>query len=221
MNDSFVFYRSFAEAIENLPAEQYKAIMVAPSHYALDGEEPDSSDPIVKAMLTLMRPQIDANNRRREAGCKGGKQTKATPKQTEASTKQTEASAKQSEANGKQTKATPKQTEANVNVNVNVNANANENVNANANVNELGARVRERFGAFADNVEALTNSPMTEYKKQLVVQKLISLGKTEAEQIALLDEAIRNGWHTVYPKKHTDAKRQETKEEFAERWACV
>ena len=81
--------------------------------------------------------------------------------------------------------------------------------------------MRERFGAFADSVEALTNSPMTEYKKQLVVQKLISIGKTEAEQIALLDEAIRNGWQTVYPKKHTEAKRQETKEEFAERWACV
>lgn len=136
MNESFVFYKSFADAIENLPAEQYKAIVVALTTYALNGEEPDLSDPYVKALFTLMKPQVDANNRKREAGRKGGEQNQANPKLNEANPKQNEAKGKQNEANPKQNQANPKQNEANVNVNANVNANDNENANVNANANE-------------------------------------------------------------------------------------
>ena len=219
MNESFVFYRSFHEAAEGLNDEQYGKIMRLLAEYALNGTEPDEMDAVTKLAFTLMKPQIDANSRRRENGSKGGKPKSSEPNPNQSVTES------EPNSNLNVTKAKPNsnqsvtESEPNENANVNANKNANENVNANA--NELSARVRERFGAFVENVEALTNSPMTEYKKQLVVQKLISFGKTEAEQIALLSEAIENGWHTVYPKKRTDAKRQETKEEFAERWACV
>lgn len=125
MNESFVFYRSFAEAIESLPAEQYKAIMIALTQYALNGDTPDLSDAVVKALFTLMKPQIDANQKRRDAGKKGGEQTQANVKQTQANVKQTEANVKQTQANVN--------VNANVNANVNVNENANANVNANAN----------------------------------------------------------------------------------------
>lgn len=105
MNESFVFYKSFADAIDELPAEQYKAVMTALTKYALDGIEPDLSDPFVKALFTLMKPQVDANNKRRESGRKGGKTA---------------------QANTEQSQASDKQTQANVNVNVNVNANDKE-----------------------------------------------------------------------------------------------
>ena len=40
MRDSFVFYRSFADAIAGLPSEEYKKVMQAIIGYALDGTEP-------------------------------------------------------------------------------------------------------------------------------------------------------------------------------------
>lgn len=106
MRDSIVFYRSFYEAIKEIPLEEQGVVYNAIYGYALDGIEPELSG-IAKAIFLLVKPQIDANNSRYENGKKGGK-----PK-----TNQTE------------TKAEPKpnqdvtETEPNVNVNVNVNEN--------------------------------------------------------------------------------------------------
>lgn len=68
--DSFVFYRSFAECIQELdPAVRmdcYEAIV----NYALDGIEPEA-DGVVMAMFKAIKPQIDANNKRFVDGKKG------------------------------------------------------------------------------------------------------------------------------------------------------
>ena len=69
--ESFVFYRSFADALEDLPAEQFKEVMMALCAYGLDGTMPELEDPTSMAMLKLMKPQIDANQKRREAGRRG------------------------------------------------------------------------------------------------------------------------------------------------------
>lgn len=96
MRDSFVFYRSFMEAIEDLPAEDFKRCVVSLTEYALDDKEPDASG-VVKTFFKLAKPQIDANNKRFENGCKGGaplgnqnarKQPKTTEKQPKNNLKQ-------------------------------------------------------------------------------------------------------------------------------------
>ncbi len=68
--DSFIFYRSFAEALEELPAEQYKAIMVAITKKALNDEEVELKG-IEKVIFTLIKPQLEANNVRFNNGVKG------------------------------------------------------------------------------------------------------------------------------------------------------
>ena len=103
MRDSVVFYRSFYEAIKNLPAEEFKRAACAILDYALDGLEPESRG-IEWAIYTLAKPQIDANNRRYENGKKGGRQANQDVTKEEPNTNQSV------------TKAQP-----NVNVNVNVN----------------------------------------------------------------------------------------------------
>lgn len=70
MTDSFVFYRSFHEALKDLPLEEYGAIMFAINEYALNGVEPELSG-AAKMAFTLIKPQIDANNYRKESGQKG------------------------------------------------------------------------------------------------------------------------------------------------------
>lgn len=68
--ESFVFYRSFYEAIKNLPAENQAEILSALMEYALNGNEPENMSPVARGYMILMRPQIDANNRRYNNGCR-------------------------------------------------------------------------------------------------------------------------------------------------------
>jgi hypothetical protein len=107
--DSFVFYRSFYEAIKKLKDRDKLAAYNAICNYALNGED-ISEDGSAAAVYCLIKPLIDANNKRYENGKKGGRPAKA----------ETEKKPKRN-----QTKTTSK---PNVYVNDNVNANE-ENVN--------------------------------------------------------------------------------------------
>lgn len=80
MRDSVVFYRSFYEAVRNLPPEEFKESVQAILDYGLDGKPPDTQGTIAHTVFSLVKPQIDANNRRYENGCKGGK-SKPNPNQ--------------------------------------------------------------------------------------------------------------------------------------------
>ena len=79
MRDSVVFYRSFYEAVKDLPPEQFKASIKAIMEYGLDEKAPESTG-IEKTIYLLVKPQIDANNRRYQNGTKGGRpKTKDKP----------------------------------------------------------------------------------------------------------------------------------------------
>ena len=69
-NDSFVFYRSFYEATKILNDAQVVSFLRILCSYALDGEEPnlDQCDKEVRILYLLIKPQIDANERKREKG---------------------------------------------------------------------------------------------------------------------------------------------------------
>ena len=69
--DSFVFYRSFFEAIEKADKDSQLVIYRAISLYALDRVEPKLNG-VASILWTLIKPQLDANWRRFENGCKGG-----------------------------------------------------------------------------------------------------------------------------------------------------
>lgn len=71
-NDSFVFYRSFYEALLGLDDASALRLYHGICAYALDGELPDL-DGITSVAFTLIRPQLDANAKRREDGKKGGR----------------------------------------------------------------------------------------------------------------------------------------------------
>lgn len=84
--DSMVFYRSFFEAVEDLPPEDFKQAVTAIMRYALDGTADDVKG-VAKSILIMARPQIDKNNKRYENGTSGGRKpndnqtiTKAEPK---------------------------------------------------------------------------------------------------------------------------------------------
>lgn len=103
--DSFIFYRSFFEAIDEADDNSQLALYRAIVRYALNGEEPELKG-MVKALWIAVKPQLDANTKRFLNGCRGG-----APKGNTNARKQ------------------PKNNQKQPNVNVNENYNDNDNVN--------------------------------------------------------------------------------------------
>lgn len=193
-NNSFVFYRSFAEAVVKLDPEECKACLVALCSYALDGEE-NASTPTAEMFLTLVKPQVDANEQRRESGRRGGK---ANQKQTQATIKQTEASAKQTEANTKQTQA---------NANVNVNANV-ENPPTPFTVGEATSEALQELGVVHSVAEKLSEwitsrreqgSPIPETG----LKSLVSIAKAKTKEhgetavVKIIMESMASGYKGI------------------------
>ena len=124
--DSFVCYKSFYDAIKQLSNEDFARCMRAICEYALNGIEADIQG-VPSVVFQLVKPQIDANNRKylngrrgkecgnlgKEYGKLGGRPR--TPQETPQKTPQK-----------------PPKNPPNVNVNVNVNDNVNDSSVANA-----------------------------------------------------------------------------------------
>ena len=94
--ESFVFYRSWWEAIKNLPREMQGEVLTAITEYGLDGVTTESLKPITSALLAMAKPQIDKNNQRYDNGSKGGRK-KASETKQEPKPNQTETESKPNE----------------------------------------------------------------------------------------------------------------------------
>lgn len=83
----FTFYRSYYEAIKQLPKKEQANVLLAICAYALDEETPKLTG-TAAAIFMLVKPTLDASKRKAESGKAGGsaKQTgskrEAKPKQT-------------------------------------------------------------------------------------------------------------------------------------------
>lgn len=75
----FIFYRSFYEAIRELPDAIQLEVFRAISEYALYGQVPDDLKPFARGMFVLMKPNIDVNTSRYENGKKGGRPAVPAP----------------------------------------------------------------------------------------------------------------------------------------------
>lgn len=124
--ESFVFYKSFYEALQDLKDKDRLKVYDAICNMALNNIETPLTG-IAKTIFTLIKPQVLANNRRYENGKKGGR-----PKNKTIGFE----NKKTIGFNLEETKPKP---------NVNVNVNVNDNVNVNG--NELGfeQQLQKRF----------------------------------------------------------------------------
>jgi hypothetical protein len=84
--DSFIFYRSFMEALDGLNDTQYARVFRAISKYALDYKELRLTG-VEKVIFQLVKPQLDANRKRYENGCRGGRPTETKPNDNQTETK--------------------------------------------------------------------------------------------------------------------------------------
>lgn len=127
MADSFVFYRSYYEALEDMPMEVQVHVWRAIFEHELNGVVPELEGAEAMAWK-LIKPQLDACRKRRDIAIENGKKGGRPPKKVEKPT----GYYKETENNPVVYNEKPNN---NLNVNVNVNDNVNDNVNVNPNVN--------------------------------------------------------------------------------------
>lgn len=204
--DSFVFYRSFAESLNELSDEEKLATLNMIIEYGLNGETLETKG-VPRALFLLIKPQLDANNKRYSNGKKGGRSTEEEPTETREETEE------KPRENRTVTKTEPKPnltvTESEPNENVNV----NENVNDNDNVNAERKKIKKERAPYSDDPELdkairdfiddrkKRRKPMTERAIELFIARLNKLSSSVPEQIALINSAIEHGWQTVYPSR--------------------
>lgn len=200
MYESMVFYKSFYDAIQGLDAELQAEIYNAVFRYGLYGEEVELS-PIANTVFTLIKPQIDANNKRKENGKKGagygrlgGRPKKDNPTQTP-----------------NKPQDNPTQT-PNVNVNANVNVNDN-NILARQKRKEEKQASKHNYGVnqnvlLTDDELAKLKDAYPDYEERIdsLSYYMKSTGKKYADHyMTILSWARREekGQSKAKPKKNT------------------
>lgn len=153
MKESFIFYRSFYEALKELSKEDRVEIIDAICELALNETEVELKGGIQKAMFALIKPQIEANNKRYVNGCKAKtKHASSEPKAKANQSEEFETPKKsESEANVKQSRS---KTEANVKQDASkheANENVNDNVNVNDNENDKENEEKEKASSSSDD----------------------------------------------------------------------
>ena len=127
--DSFVFYKSFYDAIKQIPEEYQLEIYNAILQYSLEGVEPSSLSNIASAMFTLIKPNIDSAQKKYEVSVNNGRRG-GRPKKEELNENQNETQEKPNENQNKtQEKPNENQNETQEEPNENLNVNDNDNVN--------------------------------------------------------------------------------------------
>ena len=105
----FTCYRSYYDALKELPAEEFRDIVLAVCAYALDGEEPELSG-VARAIFTLIRPTLEVgrskaeNRSRAEQTVLSAEQTGNRPEQTKNKPEQTQNKRKQTDNKQEQTR---------------------------------------------------------------------------------------------------------------------
>ncbi len=188
MKDVFVFYRSYHEAMKDFSDAQYGKLMRALAEYALNEKEPEKLDKISAMVFTLIKPQIDTNTKKTDGGKKGGR-----PKN------------KTIGFENEETIGFENEKAINEKHNDIPSINPSTSINTSINTSMMPPAVSSRLEQFFENAEILRNKPFTLDEKNRITQKLVILGKTDEEQLKVINQAIERGWKDLYPLKKTKA----------------
>lgn len=180
--ESFVFYKSFAEALNALDKETRADCYDAIVNYGLYGIEPELEG-LPAVIFTLVKPQLDANNKKYQNGKKGAEFGKL----------------------GGRPKKDGDIIENPIGVNKktpNVNVNDNENVNVNVNVNDKGVDFQQVVNLYNNTcvsfpkITKLSDSRKKAISARLKKYSLDDLGKAfeMAEQSDFLKGGNNRNW---------------------------
>jgi len=176
--NSFVFYRSFYEALQDLNAKDRLKTYDAICNLALNDIDTELKG-IASTMFKLIKPQVIANTERYVNGKKGGR----PKKETTGSNKKETSGYENKKTTGYETKKP----------NVNGNENVNENVNGNENGNVFGLFETEFCRTISPIEIDMINQWEKEHSEPVIKLALKEAVKNNARNFHYV-EAILNNW---------------------------
>ena len=227
--ESFIFYRSFYEAIQDLDAEQTRELVVAMCERALNWNDVETKW-IVRMAYNLIKPQLDANTKRYVDWCKWWQYwAKGWRPPKDWDNSQKPQWGKNENPSGVKQKTPNDNVNDNVNENENVNVDENSNSNENENnsyrlpanagregvgkkfdvlalihtdteTEEEGLQLDEAWKAYKEMRKKL-KKPLTEYAEKLRANDLVKLWATTKERIDILNQSIASWWQDLYELK--------------------
>ncbi len=168
MATSFVWYESFTDALEDLPDEIELQVRRAVDKYALYDESPEIEG-IARAIFKLIKPQLDANKKRRDNGRRGG-----APMGNDNAQKQAKTTGIQPNTTEPEPRREKKQ------------PNVNANANANANAVEEPRATRQYIKFYAENMGVMSPVCVRE------AESLLADGFTDEMIVLALKTAVEN-----------------------------
>lgn len=200
--DSFVFYKSYYDAIKKIPEEYQLEIYNAILSYSLENIEPTNLSPIAEAMFILIKPNIDSSQKRYEASVENGKKG-GRPKTKE-----------KLNNNLNKTQQKPNQylddnVDEDVDDNVDVNDNANEEVS-----DSCVDGLQEVIDFYSNNIGFLNpyglkilESYVEDMSSDLVIYAMQIAVENNKKTISYI-KAILNNWAKANIKTLEEAKRE-------------
>lgn len=203
--DSFIFYRSFFEAIDEVDEATQLIVYRSIAVYALNREEP-KLEGIAKVLWRLIKPQLDANWTRFENGCKGA-----------------EHGVKGGNPNFKKGQPNPYYNkEDNPNITPTITPNVNDNVfnvneNVNVNVNKKNAKKEKNvLPDYVSNDLADVLGDWLDYKRErgesykprglkACYSKLVTLSGGDPDRArAIIEQSMSNNYAGLFELKNKD-----------------
>ena len=205
--ESFIFYKSFYDAIKKIPEEYQLELYNALSEYCFEGKEPENISGIAEAMFILMKPNIDSAEKRYNASVENGKKG-GRPKKNK--------NLKKPSKNLIKTQQEPNQ---NLNVDDDVDDNVDVNVDDNVDVDvDVDITFSDVIDAYENNIAPTTEITLqllTEYCDSLrpsLVKEAITKATVANVRTGRYIEGILRNWKKKGFKKLIDVKNEE--EEF-------
>ncbi len=186
IRDSFIFYRSFFQSTKRLTKEDKAELFEAICSYALDGESIEMSA-VPDAIFSVIKPNLDANRRKWENGCKEKKKTSKTEATEERKISKSEANQKQSRS----------KVEGNVDVDVDVNDI----------ISSLRSEIKisdDLWVSFLEHRKKVKAS-LTLDAQKLVLEKLKIWKGVGHDPELIIKNSIENGWKGVFEPKGSTA----------------
>lgn len=181
--DSMVIYRSFYDAIKELPEKNQLEILKQIFEFGLDGIESELTG-ISKTIWILIKPNLEANRTKWESGCKAKK--KQSRSKAEAKPKQ-EAS----------------ETEANVDVDVDVDENEDVNVDVKVKKDKFDLSVYQDYAPiikkWIDYKKTLKESYKSQMTLDIFVRKLKDLsGDNILIADSIIEQSMAYQWKGIF-----------------------
>lgn len=215
--ESFVFYRSFYEALQDLKDKDRLKVYDAICNLALNEIDNNKFNGIAKTVFTLIKPQLEANTKKYKDGQKGGRPKKTTGYPEKKTT-------------GFENK------KPNENDNVNVNENDNDNVNDNASdscvdgLQEVINFYENNIGLVAPFALEVLSLYVKKTGKDLVILAMKKAVEANVRNVSYI-KSILNNWEKAgiktvidaenesnkFKNKNTPTNQKETEEEYVKR----